>query len=94
MLWASRQPELAFQLAEVTFVPQLSLLLDSEDSDSGDSWVMDVGDAEWTEAAQSDLTREMNAAPARFAQWQPDNPFMAAIKRAIVSATTGSIHTE
>ena len=79
--------------AEARQIRQRLFEEDSEDSDSGDSWVMDVGDAEWTEAAQSDLTREMNAAPARFAHWQPDNPFMVAIKRAIVSATTGSIHT-
>jgi|EP01047_Picozoa_sp_COSAG01_P043041 histone H3/H4 len=43
----------------------------SEESDSGDSWVTDVG-GEWSETAESDLTREMNAAPALFDKWQPE----------------------
>ena len=47
----------------------------SEESDSGDSWVTEIGDAEWSETAGSDLTREMNAAPALFDKWQPDVPF-------------------
>ena len=59
----------------------------SEESDSGESWVTDVGDVEWTETAQSDLTREMNAAPAKFDKWQPDIPFMQAIKRAVIKAS-------
>ena len=59
----------------------------SEESDSGDSWVTEVGDAEWSETARSDLTREMNAAPALFDKWQPDVPFMQAVKSAVVKAT-------
>jgi histone H3/H4 len=62
---------------------------DSSDteSDSGDSWVTDVGDAEWSETAASKLTQEMNAAPTKFDKWQPDIPFMQAIKRAVIKAT-------
>jgi hypothetical protein len=36
-----------------------------------------------------DLTREMNAAPALFEKWQPDIPFMQAIKSAVVKAIEG-----
>jgi histone H3/H4 len=59
----------------------------SSESDSDDSWVTDVADAEWSATADSDLTREMNAAPALFEKWQPDIPFMQAVKSAVVKAT-------
>jgi histone H3/H4 len=59
----------------------------SEESDSGDSWVTEIGDTVWSETAGSDLTREMNVAPALFDKWQPDIPFMHAVKSAVVKAT-------
>jgi hypothetical protein len=59
----------------------------SSESDSDDSWVTDVADAEWSATADSDLTREMNAAPALFEKWEPDIPFMQAVKSAVVKAT-------
>ena len=58
----------------------------SEESDSGDSWVTDVG-GEWSETAESDLTREMNAAPALFDKWQPEIPFMQSVKQAVIKAS-------
>ena len=51
--------EEAQQIREHLFAADSS---DTE-SDSGDSWVTDVGDAEWTETAASKLTQEMNAWP-------------------------------
>jgi hypothetical protein len=47
----------------------------SSESDSDDIWVTDVAEAEWFATADSDLTREMNAAPALFEKWQPAIPF-------------------
>ncbi len=41
---------------------------------------------EWSETAASKLTQEMNAAPTKFDKWQPDIPFMQAIKRAVIKA--------
>jgi histone H3/H4 len=59
-----------------------------------DFQMVDAEDAEvlpedvcWTEARGSTLACEMNAAPARFAEWKPDNPFMAAVKRATEHAS-------
>jgi histone H3/H4 len=60
----------------------------SEESDSGDSWVTDVG-GEWSETAESDLTREMNAAPALFDKWQPEIPFMHSVKQAVIKRHRG-----
>ena len=60
----------------------------SSDSESDESWVLELPpDEAWTETAQSALTREMNAAPAKFEDWNPDIPFMQALKRAVISAT-------
>lgn len=59
----------------------------SSDSESDESWVVEPPNEVWTETAQSALTREMNAAPAKFEEWNPDIPFMQALKRAVNSAT-------
>lgn len=59
-------------------------------SDSDESWVVEVAEEAWTETEQSALTREMNAAPAKFDAWEPDIPFMQALKRAVITATQSS----
>ena len=59
----------------------------SSGSESDESWVVDVAEQAWTETGQSPLTREMNAAPAKFDAWEPDIPFMQALKRAVITAT-------
>ena len=66
-------------------------LFDSDtSSDSDESWVVEVAEEAWTETEQSPLTREMNAAPAKFDAWEPDIPFMQALKRAVITATQSS----
>ena len=66
-------------------------LFDSDtSSDSDESWVVEVAEEAWTETGQSPLTREMNAAPAKFDAWEPDIPFMQALKRAVITATQSS----
>ena len=77
-------PEEARQIRQRLFADTGS---SEEESDSGDSWVTEIGDPVWSETAGSDLTREMNAAPALFDTWQPDIPFMQAVKSAVVKAT-------
>ena len=62
----------------------------SSGSESDESWVVEVADEAWTETGQSPLTREMNAAPAKFDAWEPDIPFMQALKRAVITATQSS----
>ena len=59
----------------------------SSGSESDESWIVEVADEVWTETGQSPLTREMNAAPSKFDEWQPDIPFMQALKNAVTSAT-------
>jgi hypothetical protein len=56
-------------------------------SESDEDWVTDIDDV-WTQTARSPLTREMNAAPARFADWEPDIPFMKSLKQAVQCAMT------
>tara|TARA_R100000388_G_scaffold80905_1_gene59565 strand:+ start:50 stop:523 length:474 start_codon:yes stop_codon:yes gene_type:complete len=55
-------------------------------TDSDDSWVIEAGDAEWTEATTSPLAQEMNEAPRRFEAWEPNTPFMQAVKQAVKNA--------
>ena len=58
----------------------------SESASSEDEWIVDLA-SDWTEASGSQFAESMNSAPARFDAWQPEIPFMQALKRGIVSAT-------